>query len=410
MSSACRDYFSNLIAKNSSNQRKLFRTTNPLLFEPTDVSFPDHIPSDDLAYNFGNYFVQTIERINDSLDALQLSEPFDGDGDTSADNMDACANCVDPDPCVCAEFPNFKTLTQDQVSLIVGKVAMKSCPLDPAPISVVLEVLDVPLPVITCMINMSFESGLVAEEWRQALVLPTLKECGLEIAYKNFRPVSNLPYIFKLSERAAADQLIDHMTICINGLHIKLQSAYKRHHSTESALLKVKNDILLNMDAQKVTLLVLLDLSAAFATVRDDILLDRLRSRLGGTDQTLNWFTSYILDQTQRVAVSGGLSDTFPLAQGVPQGSRLGPCLFTVYTSELLDIVGRHLPSMHSYADDTQLYLAFSPSMQGDDASAVKAMCDCIMDLRKWMTRDGLMLNDDKTEFLLLGRYQATAS
>ena len=80
--------------------------------------------------------------------------------------MGACANCVDPDPRECAEFPNFKTLTQDQVSLIIGKAAMKSCPLDRAPTSVhvVLQVFDVLLPVITCMINMSFESGLLAQE------------------------------------------------------------------------------------------------------------------------------------------------------------------------------------------------------------------------------------------------------
>ena len=166
MNSARRDYFSNLIAENSSNQRKLFRTTNSLLFEPTDVSFPDHIPPDDLANNFGNYLVQKIELINDSLDALQSSEPLDDDGDASADNMGACANCVDPDPRECGEFPSLKTLTQDQVSLIIGKAAIKSCPLDPAPTSVVLQVLDVLLPVITCMINMSFESGLFAEEWR----------------------------------------------------------------------------------------------------------------------------------------------------------------------------------------------------------------------------------------------------
>ena len=166
MNSARRDYFSNLIAENSSNERKLFRTTNSLLFEPTDVPFPDHIPPDDLANNFGNYLVQKIELINDSLDALQSSEPLDGDGDASADNMGSCANCVDPDPRECGEFPSFKTLTQDQVSLIIGKAAMKSCPSDPAPTSVVLQVLDVLLPVITCMINMSFESGLFAEEWR----------------------------------------------------------------------------------------------------------------------------------------------------------------------------------------------------------------------------------------------------
>ena len=117
----------------------------------------------------------------------------------------------------------------------------------------------------------------------------------------------------------------------------------------------MKNDILLNMDAQKVTLVALLDLSAAFDTVRHDILLDRLRSRLRVTDQALNWFTSYLYDRAQRVAVNGGLSDTFRLAQGVPQGSCLGPLLFTVNTRDLFDSVGRHLPSVHSYADDTQL-------------------------------------------------------
>ena len=99
----------------------------------------------------------------------------------------------------------------------------------------------------------------------------------------------------------------------------------------------------------------LLDLSAALDTVRHDILLDRLRSRLHVTDQALNWFTSHLSDRAQRVAGNRGLSDSFPLAQGVPSGSCLGPLLLTVYTSELFDTVGRHLPSVHSYADDTQL-------------------------------------------------------
>ena len=123
------------------------------------------------------------------------------------------------------------------------------------------DLLDVLLPVITKIINLSFESSVFADDWKEALVLPSSKKHGLDIAYKNFRPVSNLRYISKLSEKAAAVQLTDHMTT--NKLHLLLQSAYKEHHSTESALLKVKNDILMNMDAQKVTLLVLLDLSAA---------------------------------------------------------------------------------------------------------------------------------------------------
>ena len=126
------------------------------------------------------------------------------------------------------------------------------------------------------------------------------------------------------------------------------------------------------MEAQKIILLVLLDFSAAFDTVRHDTLLNRLKSRFG-VDGT---------DRTQRVTVNDGLSSAFPLRQGVPQGSCLGPLLFTVYTSKLFDIVSKHLPSVHCYADDTQLYLAFSPDVQGEDEAALNAMRDCIHDLR----------------------------
>ena len=89
-------------------------------------------------------------------------------------------------------------------------------------------------------------------------MLPSLKKPGLDFAFKNFRPVSNLSYISKLSERAGAEQFMEHLTA--NNLHSLLQSAYKQQHSTETALLKVKNDILMSMDEQHVTFLVLLDL------------------------------------------------------------------------------------------------------------------------------------------------------
>ena len=103
-------------------------------------------------------------------------------------------------------FANFKTLSQEQVSELNNKAAKKSRPLDPMLTSVVLEVLDVLLPVITNMINLSFESGEFASDWKEALLKPLLKKCGLDIAFNNFRPVSNLLYVSKLSEKAAANQ------------------------------------------------------------------------------------------------------------------------------------------------------------------------------------------------------------
>ena len=108
---------------------------------------------------------------------------------------------------------------------------------------------------------------------------------------------------------------------------------------------------------------------------------------MGITDNALAWFKSYLSDRFQRVSVNGSLSDQFPLKQGVPQGSCLGPLLFTIYTRKLFQIVERHLPQVHCYADDTQLYVSFSPNRSADADFVIKSMTDCISDIRSWMNR-----------------------
>ena len=150
---------------------------------------------------------------------------------------------------------------------------------------------------------------------------------------------------FKLVERAAADQLQSHLVK--NNLFPTLQSAYRPNHSTETALLKIKNDILMNMDKQHATLLILLDLSAAFDTVDHQILLNRLRTEFGVSGKkVLDWFASYLSNRSQKVTVDGVLSDRFGTDFGVPQGSCLGPLLFVIYSSKLFNIVNRHLPNV----------------------------------------------------------------
>ena len=142
------------------------------------------------------------------------------------------------------------------------------------------------LPVITKLVNLSFEFGRFAESWKEALVLPSLKKPNLDIAYKNFRPVSNLAFISELSERAFIDQFTEHLTVTER--HSLLQSAYKPLHSTKTALLKVKNDILMLMNQQHVILLVLLDLSAAFDTIHHNMLIQCLESDCGVTGNALS--------------------------------------------------------------------------------------------------------------------------
>ena len=106
------------------------------------------------------------------------------------------------------------------------------------------------------------------------------------------------------------------------------------------------------------------------------------------------------------MSINGTLSKPFDLRCGVPEGSCLGPLIFTIYVSKLLQILKHHLPSVHTYADDAQLYLSFKPSNSSTEVEAVSAMQVCICDVQAWMREDQLMLNDDKSEFLIIGTRQ----
>ena len=136
------------------------------------------------------------------------------------------------------------------------------------------------------------------------------------------------------------------------------------------------------------------------------ILLKRLTTDFGMGGKALEWLLSYLSGRGQHVLFEGATSDSFDLHFGVPQGSCPGPLLFVVYASKLFEIVKHHLPNAYCFADDTQLYLSFDPNGSRDQVMALEAMERCISDLRKWMYRDKLKINDDKTEFLVIGSRQ----
>ena len=157
------------------------------------------------------------------------------------------------------------------------------------------------------------------------------------------------------------------------------------------------------MDAQKVTLLVMLDLSAAFDTIDHAILLEILKKKVGLSGTALQWVQSYISNRCQCVQVKGKLSERTELEYGVPQGSCLGPILFLIYASLLFDVIAKHLPNAHGYADDHQIYLSFKPTDQVSQEDALQSIQACISDVRKWMLANKLKINDGKTEFMIIG-------
>ena len=177
------------------------------------------------------------------------------------------------------------------------------------------------------------------------------------------------------------------------------QSGFRPHHSTETALVKVTNDIRLNTDAGKVSILILLDLSAAFDTVDHEILLQRLEDWVGVAGTALGWFRSYLEDRKYFVEIGNCVSDHMALTCGVPQGSILGPLLFNLYMLPLGQLIRRNKVSYHNYADDTQIYVSLTAGEHGP----VDSLLHCIQQISEWMQNNFLQLNADKTEIIVFG-------
>lgn len=177
-------------------------------------------------------------------------------------------------------------------------------------------------------------------------------------------------------------------------------------YGLETALLRVQNDLLMALDSGCSVFLLMLDLSAAFDTIDHSIMLFTLANRFDIKGKILQWFESYLSCRRQAVVVNTKSSSWYDLPFGVPQGSILGPLLFTLYISPIGDIVRRHNISYHTYADDTQLYLSFRAQDYACMADAKSPMELCVNDIKMWMQSHFLKLNDYKPELLVHSKYR----
>ncbi len=388
---AKKEYYSLKIEELSGDQKALFGLIKSLCGQNKDTPLPPHDSVSILAEDFSAFFIQKIEDIREKLD----STPDINHG-----------MAIDPQNTGITPLSDFTQLSESEVRKLFMKAATKSCSLDPIPTSLLKNCIDTLLPILTLIVNLSLKYGEFPEEWKLAIILPLIKKLGLDLIFKSYRPVSNLQFVSKVTEKAAESQISNHMVV--NKLHYPMQSSYRQGHSTETALLRVQNDVYCAMDNDEVVLLLLLDLSAAFDTLDTEILLQRLENRYRITGTVLQWIRSYLTDRRQSVYIKGhsstGMSEPRHLKWGVPQGSVLGPVLFTAYTAPLGDLAAEHGVNMHCYADDTQPYLSFKPMVQMAEEMAVAKLTGFINDVRAWMLANKLKLNDDKTMFLLIGR------
>ena len=295
----------------------------------------------------------------------------------------------------------FRAVTSFEVRKIIVSFPSNRAPgVDKLHMSVIKDALPVILPVLTELINRSLLTSVFPSAWKESVVIPILKEGDHEVANNN-RPVSLLPALSKICERAALNQLTEYTTRqnCLT----EHQNGNKKKHSTETLHIFMSDMILEAMDQKQVTALVLLDLSKAFDSIEHGILLRKLRE-LGVSMQAMEWFRSYLTDRNQRVRIGCEVSGPCQVAYGVPQGSILGPALFNIYINDLPTVP--NLCSLKSYVDDSQFYLSFPVQ---ETAMAVVNLSEDLQRIAAWCCTHSLLINPDKTKLLLLGTPQMLA-
>ncbi len=371
-------YYSNKINECNGNTKALYKLTEKLLVNQHNQTLPSGQEENTLANSFGTYFEDKIVRIRNNL-------TFGIDDDEQQ---------LTP-----AVLGNFKPADSSEIRILIMSYTNKSCELDPIPTWLLKQCIAELLPLITSIMNTSMQSGVFPSSFKTAIIRPHIKKPNLDHEdLKNYRPVSNLHFLSKILEKLVANRIDEHLGR--NQLHDPNQSAYRKKHSTETAMIRISNDIIQGLDQGKQTMLASLDLSAAFDTVDHQIFLHRLKTAFGVNNVVLSWFHSYLQDRQYNVCIKETLSSLKLLTCGVPQGSVLGARMYTMYVRPLADIIKKHNVMYHFYADDTQIYVQCS-NTPDSILEAKLRLQTCIHDVCTWMSKNALKINTEKTEFIV---------
>lgn len=295
-----------------------------------------------------------------------------------------------------SKHPSFKfrTVTESEVKKVVKSIKSNACGVDDISAHYLKLSIDSIAPFVTDIINASFQHRCFPDRWKQAIIKP-IPKIDDPTSPSDYRPISLLPAISKIIEKIAASQMCDFF-VGDNQLD-KLQSAYKKFHSTNTALLNICDDIYKAFDKSQLTILILLDYSKAFDCANHRLILAKLKAA-GFHDEALSWVLSYLLDRKQKVRTDLGESRWVTMKNGVPQGSILGPLLFLVLVSDLYTSISNG--KYHMYADDTQLYYHCTLNQIETTISRINQDLERV---QLFSNNNCLKLNSTKSNFIIIG-------
>ncbi len=270
----------------------------------------------------------------------------------------------------CEEGFSFKPVVLSDVVLAIKHFSSQARGVDGVPQSIIVKALPTIGNHLVRIFNSSFALGVFPEVWKKARVI-ALRKTATPSSVADFRPIALLCFLSKVLEKIAHTQVSEFLA---GGDKLDpLQAGFRRHHSTQTALLKLTDDVRMAIERKQVTLLLLFDFSKAFDTISRSTLMRKLRL-LGFSRSALVWIDSYLRGRSQCVLAGGGVtSDWLETNLGVPQGSVLGPLLFALYVNDPPGILGAHGPKHIFYADDLQVYLHTTREKIREGVSALSA-------------------------------------
>ena len=372
-------YYSSIIESSSNKQKSLFKVVNEVLDKKEDRILPAHNDPIKLANKFNLYYIDKIDKLRESIppsddNQVHVQNPFNG-----------------------IKLDNFSPTTAEEVRQIIKEYGVKTSSEDPLPASLIKSTLDELIPIYVHLVNKSLADGTM-NGIKHSEISPLLKKQGLDAdTLKNYRPVNNLVFLSKLIERIVQKRIEYHMES--NNLHTKEFFGYKRFHSTETMMLGITEEILSGFDDGKCTIMLFMDLSAAFDTIDIEKLIAILGEEIGLSGTALKWCKSFLSERTQRVKIKGEYSESIKLKYGTVQGSVLGPPFFNIYIRSQPKVFHNNGFRSTAFADDSNGRKTFSITFQYSVLRNEVPLC--VQNVTSWMNQQYMKVNPDKTEIIL---------